>query len=398
TLRGLIETALANNRDLRETVANVAAARAQYRGQRSSQAPTLNLTADGSKTGASDAAGGDSASYSAGLGISSFELDLFGRLRSLSRQALETYLSTEAGMRSAKLSLVAETANAYVTLAADQGLLDAARETLASGEKTLSLTRALQAAGLAGQGDVQDALTIVAQARADIESYVTAVAQARNALDLLVGAPTGDGASTLVDLDAALGKPPAGLSSSVLKKRPDVLEAEHTLRAKEQAIGAARAAYFPTISLTASTGVASTALKELFGSGSGQWNLAPSVSLPLLGGSRRADLDAAKADRDAALASYEGAVQTAFKEVADGLARRGSIDRQRLAQADLVSAADKSRVLARAKYEAGADTFLNALTAQRTYYAARQAEISVVQEDLANRITLYQVLGADGSL
>ncbi|MCK9540659.1 MAG: efflux transporter outer membrane subunit [Novosphingobium sp.] len=398
-LRTVIERALAGNRDLRAAVANVASARALYRAQRSQLAPTV--TAGGSATAVRGGnAIGDSESYAADLGFSGFELDLFGRLRNESRQAFETYLATESGMRATRLMLVAETATAYATLAADADLLRIAWDTVKSGERSLQLTQALLRAGLGSAGDVQNAITVVEQARSDVQRYTAQVAQDRNALELLVGAPVEDGLLpvSLAGIDPAVANVPAGLSSAVLLQRPDVVEAEHALKAAYAQIGAARAAFFPTISLTSALGVASDALRTLFRDGAFNWRGTAGADVPVLGGPRGADLDYAKAQRELYLARYEKAIQSAFRDVADGLARRGTIVAQREAQAALVAAAGKSHDLALRRYRAGVGSFLEVLTAQRTLYAARQSEIAVALADVGNRIALYQALGSDDSL
>lgn len=396
-LRTVIERALANNQNLAATVANVASARAQYRIQRSAQLPTLTGEASATVQRGITGSNNSSDSYNANVGISSFEIDLFGRLKNLSKAAFEQYLATDAGMRSARIALIAETATAYVTLASDRDLLAVAQDTLKSGNRTLELTRSLHNSGLAAGTDVADAETVVAQAQSDIEQYQTQVAQDRNALDLLVGSPVADAElpASLAQLDSAIAVVPAGLSSTVLLQRPDVLEAEHQLKSANANIGAARAAFFPTITLTSAIGVATTALSTAFSGGAVNFSATPQASLPILGGATRGNLAYAKAQRDFYLASYRYTVQTAFREVADGLARRGTIDRQRAAQARLVAAAATSYRLADVQYRAGSDTFLNALTAQRTLYAARQSQVGTILSDLQNRISLYQYIGSD---
>lgn len=398
-LRTVIDQALADNRNLRAAVANIASVRAQYDVQRAAQFPTVaagasaDITRGGKTYGSSDA-------YAANVGVSAFEIDLFGRQKNLSVAAFETYLATEAGTRATRITLIGETATAYATLASDRDLLRISTETLASATRSLGLTTTLHTGGLAAQGDVQEAETVVAQAQSDIEGYTTQVAQDRNALELLVGAPVPDALlpASLDELDGTIGKVPAGLSSTVLLQRPDVLEAEHELKSANANIGAARAAFFPEISLTSTAGLASTALGSLFTGGAAGWSAAPSVSLPIFGGSNAGNLDYAKAQRDHYVAEYEATVQTAFKEVADALARRGTIDRQRAAQRRLVAASTKSYQLADAQYRAGTDTFLDALTAQRTLYAARQSAIAVILSDITNRVTLYQVIASDDAI
>jgi multidrug efflux system outer membrane protein len=393
-LRTVIETALANNRDLRVAIANIQSARAQYRVQRAVQLPTVT-----SDVGASFSRQNDNRqnNYSADIGFSAFEIDLFGRVRNLTQSALETYLATEEGARSTRITLIAETATAYATLAADQELLDVSRQTQASAQRTLTLTRSLNTAGLAGKLDVYQAETTVEQAASDVAANVTQVAQDRNAIDLLVGAPVEQALlpQSLGSLITGVAKVPASLSSDVLLQRPDVLQAEHQLKAANADIGAARAAMFPTISLTSAIGVASSALSSLFTGNSFAWSASPSASLPIFGGPNRGNLDYSKAQRDLYVAQYEKAVQTAFREVADGLAREGTIDAQQAAQQRLVVASQRAYDLADQRYRSGIDTFLTALTSQRALYNARQSAIATDLALVTNRVLLYRVIGAD---
>jgi outer membrane protein, multidrug efflux system len=393
-LKTVIERALANNRDLRVALANVQSARAQYRVQRAAQLPTVTADAGASFTRQNDMRQN---SYSADVGFSAFEIDLFGRVRSLTESALETYLATEEGARATRITLIAETATAYATLAADQELLILSRQTQASAQRTLDLIRSLNAAGLTGKLDVRQAETTVEQAASDVAANLTQVAQDRNALDLLVGAPVEDALlpASLDSLIAGVATVPAGLSSDILLQRPDVLQAEHQLKAANADIGAARAAMFPTISLTSAIGVASSALSSLFTGNAFAWSASPSASLPIFGGANRGNLDYSKAQRDLYLAQYEKAIQTGFREVADGLAREGTIDAQQAAQRRLVIASQRAYDLAEQRYRAGVDTFLTALTSQRSLYNARQSAIATDLALVSNRILLYRVIGAD---
>lgn len=393
-LRTVIERALGNNRDLRVALANVQSARAQYHVQRAAQLPAVTAGAGASFSRQND---NRQNSYSADIGFSAFEIDLFGRVRNLSQAALESYLATEEGARATRITLVAETANAYATLAADQALLALSRQTLASAERTLALTQSLNRAGLAGKLDVHQAETTVEQARSDIASSLTQVAQDRNALDLLAGAPVEDALlpQSLGDLTASIARVPAGLSSDVLLQRPDVLQAEHQLKAANANIGAARAAMFPKISLTAAIGVASSALSSLFTGSGFAWSAAPSASMPIFGGGARGNLDYSKAQRDLILAQYEKAIQTAFQEVSDALARAGTIDDQQAAQQRLVVASQQSYTLSEQRYRAGIDTFLNNLVNQRALYSAQRSAIATNLALVQNRILLYRVVGAD---
>lgn len=393
-LKTVIERALANNRDLRAAIANVQSARAQYKVQRAAQLPTLTADAAASFARQNDARQN---SYSADLGFSAFEIDLFGRVRNLTESALESYLATEEGARSTRITLIAETATAYATLAADQELLALSRQTQASAQRTLDLTQSLNGAGLAGKLDVHQAQTVVEQAASDVAANVTQVAQDRNAIDLLVGARIDDALlpGSLDSLMAGVAKVPAGLSSDILLQRPDVLQAEHQLKAANADIGAARAAMFPRISLTSTIGVASSALSSLFTGNAFSWSASPSASLPIFGGANRGNLDYSKAQRDLYVAQYEKAIQTAFQEVSDGLARDGTIDAQQAAQRRLVAASSLAYDLSDQRYRAGIDTFLNALTSQRSLYSARQSAIATDLALISNRILLYRVIGAD---
>jgi multidrug efflux system outer membrane protein len=435
-LRQAIATGLANNRDLRVALANIEQARAQYRVQRADLLPSVTAngsvnvqkspfgvggtgigTTPGTGTGTTPGTGtgnnpgtgiggggaaigtsGDSTFeiYSVNAGFSAFEIDLFGRVRNLTRAALEQYLASEEGARATRISLIAEIASAWLTMASDQDQLRIARDTLASFRQSLELTQAQFKAGVASELEVRQAQTSYDQARYDIAALTAKVAQDQNALNLLAGTTLpvealpvelGDRTVTLKDL-------PAGVSSTVLLRRPDVLQAEHQLIAQYANIGAARAAFFPTISLTATAGTISTQLSNLFGNGTGTWSVAPSAALPIFDfGRRAANLRYAKASRDAALATYEGAVQTAFREVADALAQRGTIDEQVSARASRVDAAATAYRLSDARYRSGVDPFLTTLDSQRTLYSA---QLDLVQTRLAaasNLIELYRALG-----
>lgn len=392
----LVERALSSNRDLRATMASVLAARARYRVDRAARLPTLTAGASvpmqqqGWNGGMED-------NYSADLGISAFEIDLFGRVRNEAQSALENWLATQEGARAARIALVAETASAWATLSADQQLLALAEQTQANAERSLALTRSLQQAGLASGLDVQQAQTIVQQSRADAANARTQVAQDRNALELLVGGAVGDDLlpPTLDQLSPGIAQVPAGLSSDVLLNRPDVLQAEHLLKAANADIGAARAALFPTISLTAAIGTASSALSSLFTGDSFNASVTPSARYSIFGGGRSANVEASRAERERALAEYEYAVQSAFREVADALARAGTMEDQQQAQQHLVSASRRYHELAEERYRVGISTYQAALDAQRTLYSAQQQAIATDLAAILNRITLYRVIGAD---
>ena len=400
-LRELIELALANNRDLRISTLNIEQARAQYRIQRADRFPAINagigetttrtpgdLTSSGNAT--------ISRQYSASLGLSAWELDFFGRVRSLSEQALETYLGTEEARRSAQLSLVAEVATAWLTLAADRELRDLAQNTFETQQKSLSLTRKSFEAGASSALDLRQAETTMQRARADAALYTAQVARDENALALLAGTPVPATLlpEKLVDAVSALAELPAGVPSSVLARRPDVLQAERQLRAANASIGAARAAFFPRITLTASAGTASSTLDGLFGSGSRNWSFSPQLSLPIFNaGALRASLDVAEVQLDINVATYEKTIQSAFREVADGLADRATLAEQLDAERRLVAASEETFRLSEARYRNGIDSYLGLLDAQRSLYSAQQELIGVRLSEASNRVTLYKVLG-----
>jgi len=400
-LREVIALALANNRDLRVAALNIEKARAQYRIQRADLFPAVgasggmnaqHLPADLSPSG--DA--GVNRSYSATIGFSAYELDFFGRIRSLNAEALETYLGTEEARRSAQISLVAEVANAWVTLAADRERLALASSTYATRQKSSDLTRRIFEAGAVSALDLHQAETLLHNARADAARYRSFVAQDENALALIVGAPVPAELlpATLTDSISAVAELPAGVPSEVLVRRPDILQAERALRAANASIGAARAAFFPSISLTAAAGSASSTLGGLFDGGSGTWSFIPQIRIPIFEAGRlKASLEVAEVQRDIHVAQYEKAIQSAFREVADALAERATLAQQLDARRRLVEATQSGFRLSEARYKGGVDSYLGLLDAQRTLYAAELDLIGVRLADAANRVTLYKVLG-----
>lgn len=401
-MRRTISLALDNNRDLRVAVLNIEKARAQYRIQKADLLPSVQATASQSAqrvSAASSSTGqsGVSRTVSAEVGFSSWELDLFGRIRSLSDEALETFLATEQTQRDTRMSLVAEVAGDWLTVKAYQERLALARQTLESQNETLRLTQNKHRLGVVSGVDLYQVRSSVESARADAANYSAELEKARNALELVVGSRVDDALLPSAGENAAavkLAPLPANLNSSVLLQRPDVLYAEHTLKAANADIGAARAAFFPTISLTAATGYSSDALSSLFDGGSRTWSFAPSISVPIFNaGSLRASLDVAKIEKDIAVAEYEHAIQTAFSEVADALASRAYIDERLDAQRALVAAYQNSYLLTDARYRNGADSYLEALDAQRSLYSAQQDLITIDLEEATNRVTLYKVLG-----
>ena len=400
-LQGLIAAALTNNRDLRIAVLNIEKARAQYRIQRASLFPSIDASGNFTREKLPPALtfGTESFTsniYQAGVGISNYVGDLFGRGRSLTHAALEQYLAQQESRRSAQLILIAEVANAYLTLASDKDLQHLAQQTLESQEHSYELANRSHEAGTTSGLDLAQAQTTVEQARADAARYEGNVAQDTDALQLLVGQaldpawlPEAFDAKTM-GLDAL----PAGLPSDVLLRRPDVLEAEHALRSANGNIGAARAAFFPTISLTTSVGSASEDLSGLFKSGSGTWNFSPTVTVPLFhGGAIVNNLSLANTNQKIARAQYEKAIQVGFREVADAFALTATLDRQRAAQEALVSATGRTYELSQQRYKAGRDSFLDVLVSQRSDYSAQQGLIATRLAEQTNRVNLYTELG-----
>lgn len=406
SLQRVIEMSLANNRDLRVAVLNIEKARAQYRVQDAALFPTVKASAggSGSRTPADLSSTGDEAltahQYSATLGFSAYEIDLFGRVRSLSAQALEQFLSTAEARRSTQISLVAEVATSYLTLAADQDQLTLARDTLRSQSDSYRLNQRSFELGAASALTLSQAQTSVDTARVDVERYTAQVARDRNALMLLVGAEVPDELlpRALPDGAAAAASPlagiPPGLPSELLQRRPDILQAERDLKAANAYIGAARAAFYPRISLTASAGTSSSELSGLFKGGSGSWSFAPQITLPIFdGGANRANLQIATVGRDISVAQYEKAIQTAFREVSDALAQRSTLGRQLEAQQSLVNATAESYRLSDARFRRGVDSYLSVLDSQRSLYTAQQNLITTRLSRLTNLVTFYKTLG-----
>lgn len=406
-MQKVIATALENNRDLRVAALNIEAARAAYRIQRADLLPTVGVNGaytrnaipeNGLGIGGGGLGGGFIVNNtSLNVGVTAFELDLFGRVRSLSEAALQDYLATEEAARAVQVSLIAETANAYLTYLADRKLLDITNQTLKTQQDAYTLIQKRFESGIGTQQDVSQAATTVETARANQSVYQRAMAQDKNALELLAGSPLDDAMLNQITLDdvKVMDNLPVGLPSETLLARPDIRQAERQLMAANANIGAARAAFFPNISLTAAVGLASQDLKDLFDSGSRPaWNYSPNVSLPIFNGGRNiAGLKNAKVQRDIAVATYEKSIQTAFREVADELAARGTYTDQLKAQQDLVAATKKSYDISQARYTQGIDNYLVTLDAQRSLYAAQQNEILVAQQRLANLVNMYKVLG-----
>jgi multidrug efflux system outer membrane protein len=398
-LQTLIAQALANNRDLRVAVLNVQLAHSQYVVQRASLFPQLNATGSYLKQHIPAAEFGfpiTAAYFSAGAAISSFEADLFGRVRSLNHAALQRYFAQGEARRAAQLSLIAQVAQEYMTLLADRQQLKLAQDTLVSQQRSYDITELEHQRGQVSGLDVAQAESTVDTAKSNVALYEGHIAQDLDALQLLVGGPVGATRLPQALNDQLIGIPalPADLPSTVLLRRPDVLEAEHTLRAANADIGAARATFFPTISLTGNIGSIDPKLTGLFSSGTGSWSYSPQVSLPIFhGGSILGGLSEARVSRDIAVAQYEKSIQTAFREVADALALTGTLARERAAQEALVNATGRAYQLSEDRYRAGQESFLNVLDSQRSYYAAEQSLITTELAQQSNRVTLYTALG-----
>ena len=429
-LRRTIALGLANNRDARVAAANVLQARAQYRAQRADLFPTIaaNATASARHTGSNgssltsgnttttgtgtdtgtgttgtgttstntETGGGTIKDYAVDIGVSSFELDLFGRVRNLTKAAQDAYFATKAAQDAIRISLISEIATAWLTMASDQDQLAISRDTYKSFQQSVDITSAQFHKGIASELDVQQAETNLQDARYAIAQLTTQVAQDQNALNLLVGTTVTTDLlpAQLGTADYTLPQLPAGIDSTVLLKRPDVIEAEDQLKAQNANIGAARAAFFPTISLTAAAGTASSSLTSLFSGGTFSWNATGASALTLFDfGRNRANLRYAEASRDAAVATYEKSVQTAFREVSDALAQRGTIGEQLAAHEAGANAAGKAAMLSEARYRGGIDSFLTTLIAQRTLFTAQQALATTRLQRETNLVTLYQTLG-----
>ena len=398
-LQSLVEQALANNRDLRTAYANLAAARAQVRVSRAAQFPAIGVSASGDYADRGGT-GGAGSSFALQGGVTAFELDLFGRLANANAADRDRALATEAASRTVRLSLIADLANAWAAYGADRDLLAIAQETATNARENVRLTKARLDGGVAPRTDLRQAEQILATAEDAIAQQQTAIAQDENLIRLLVGGDVDPALfpASLAEVTPAVAAPPAGMRSEILLRRPDVIQAEYLLRAANADIGVARARLFPTISLTGLLGFASDALSSLFDKGSFTWSAGGDASASIFDfGGRRAGVAVSEAQRDAALASYEGAIQTAFREVADALAVQGTIaERVRAAAANTEAAADTAR-LSDARYKGGVDSFLASLDAQRSLYAARRGEIATGLLLVQTRIALFRALGGDSS-
>jgi len=398
-LQQLIQTALENNRDLRVAALNIDAYAAQYNIQRADLFPAVSATGSGSRQrvpARSSQTGKESisSSYSATLGISSYELDLFGRVRSLSEEALQKYFATEEARRSTQISLVASVATAYLTWQSDKELLKLTQETLGAYEQSYKLTSRSNEVGVASALDLSQARTSVENARVSLARYKRQVAQDENSLTLLLGTGLPANIASKPLSDDLLSEVPTGLPSDLLQRRPDILQAEYNLKAANANIGAARAAFFPSISLTANAGTMSPDLGGLFKGGSGTWSFAPQINTPICNaGSLRASLDYSKIQKEINVANYEKAIQTGFQEVSDGLAARETYKEQLEAQRGFVAANQDYYRLAERRYRIGVDSNLTFLDAQRQLFSAQQSLITDRLAQLTSEVTLYKALG-----
>ncbi|OYT97950.1 MAG: multidrug transporter [Burkholderiales bacterium PBB1] len=407
-LQRLIEAALQQNRDLRIAVLNIEQARAQYQVRRADELPTVNAGASAlrqPKVGDSGTGGSISSTYSAGLQITSYEFDFFGRVRSLSQAQLAQYLGTEEARKTVQISLIASVANGWLALLADDELLAVTRQTLTTREESMKLTQLKFDNGASSELDVRQAESLLEGARVALAQQLRQRAQDENALALLLGQPvpadalptptTAPGDITTSALaGTVLPDLPAGLPSDLLNRRPDIRQAEQQLIAANANIGAARAAFFPRITLSTSIGSASTELSGLFKAGSFAWSFAPQLVVPIFdAGRNQANLEAAQVGRDIAVAQYERAVQSAFREVADALAGRATLSEQLRAQQAQAKAEEARAKLADLRYRNGASSYLDVLDAQRSLFTAQQAVVQAQAAERQNRVALYKVLG-----
>jgi multidrug efflux system outer membrane protein len=400
-LQRLIELALTNNPDLRVAMLNVDQTRALYRVQRNALVPTVDVNANGSRQRISTGFGGSNFTatfnqFNVNLGVAQYELDLFGRVRSLKKQALEAYFASEEARKSAQITLVAEVGAAYLTERELAEQLALARQVLESARSAYDLTQRSYEAGVLSSLDMNAAEIRMQTARVNVASYEQQLAQAENYLVLLVGRPLPDDlpAPQTFDPQVCLADIPAGLPSDLLQRRPDILAAEHQLEAANASIGAARAAFFPTITLTGSAGTASSTLEGLFAPGSQTWNFSPQIVWPIFAaGTAWNELQAIKAGKLIEAANYQKAIQTAFREVADSLVARAALETQLAANQSLVKAEQQNEQLTEARFNSGVDSSIVLLTARQTLDGARQTLVQSQYSRLFNLINLYQALG-----
>jgi multidrug efflux system outer membrane protein len=392
-LKAIVKSSLDNNKDLRIAMANIDAAKAQYGITKSDRLPTINAGVNGSR---SRGAAGISEGYEAQFGISSFEIDAFGRVNSLSSAALESFLSTKEARRVTELSVISETMKAYFNIALAKSHLAIAKKTETSTYGSLQIIKKRVDVGVANAKDLSDVESIYFKAQSDVFNYQTQVEQSINALGVLVGSNVDDKLlpDNIFELTNSVKDLNIAVESDILYQRPDVLMAEHQLLSANANIGAARAAFFPRITLTTSAGVASSDLTSLFSNTFRTWNFAPSISIPIFDyGRNKNNLKYSEAQKDKYVATYEKTVQTAFREVADVLARKGTIDNQITSYGKFVNANKNSFDLATKSYDAGVSDYLSVLTAQNNLYDAEKSSLSLMQEKFNNKVDLYKVIG-----
>jgi multidrug efflux system outer membrane protein len=397
-LKRLIELALSNNRDLRVAVLNIEQARAQYQIRRADQLPTVNGVFTGSR--APDAKGGTTSLYNVGLAVTAYELDFFGRVSSLKEAALGQYLATEEGRKTAQISLIAAVANTYLSILADEELLDITRQTLSTRQESIKLSKLRFDNGVTSELDFRQSESLLEAARVAYAQQQRQRALDENALTLLVGQPLAGELPTAASQSVPLAQAqlmadvPAGLPSELLTNRPDIRQAEQLLLASNANIGAARAAFFPRISLTVGAGSASSHLSGLLKDGSWGWTIAPQLLLPIFDSGRNiAGLDSARAGRDIAVAQYEKSIQTAFREVADALATRTTLVDQLQSQQAQANAEAVRFKLSDLRYQNGISNYLDLLDAQRSLFTAQQAVVQTRLAQLQSQVTLYRTLG-----
>ncbi len=394
-LQQLIQLGLENNRDLRATALNIERARAQYRISEGALFPTVNANA-GVTRADNQQSSGPQTNYSVGLGVTAYELDFFGRVRDLKDASLQNYLATKSARDATQISLVGQIAQSWLAISYDTAQLQLAEQTLKAQEESYKLNKRRFDVGIDNEVSVRQAQISVETARGNVATYKAQIAQDRNLLELLVGQQV---SNDLLPTDqikqittaSTLG---AGLPSDLLQNRPDLTSAEYQLRAAGANLGAARAALFPSISLTGSAGYASTDLSDLFKSGSFVWSVGPQLNLPIFDlGTRRSNVKIAEVDQKLAVNSYEKAIQTAFREVSDALATRATIGDRLSAQTRLVDATSTNYRLSNARFKAGIDSYLTVLDAQRTQYSAQQGLLNLQLANLVNQVELYKTLG-----
>lgn len=400
TLKKVVSKAIENNKDLKIALLNIEAARATYRISRADLFPNISADMDISHSKSLNSSNNSTISHNYNANIAaSYELDLFGKIKSLNDNALNSYLSTQFATNATKISLISETINAWITLASNMEQLELAKQTATNLQRVYELTQKRFTAGVVSKNDVYDANASLKESELNVISYSKKVEENKNALELLISEPLKEEflPKDFESYKNSLMVVKSGVSSNILLSRPDIMEAEYNLKAKNANIGAARAAFFPSISLTASSGLASRSLSSLFDGGAKSiWSFSPNISIPIFNaGENQANLDYSYAQRDIALLEYEKSIQTAFKEVSDTLITRATIKEQIQKQKELVDSVSKSYNISLNSYKIGIGSYLNVLVAQRTMISSQQTLINTYLEDLTNRVSLYSVFGGN---